>query len=152
MLPRFKSLLILAFVVLALYAVFSQNTPFSSGQHAVDVLKGFGDFDVPWGKDTDLSQDPTQSEDTKLPETGDGKIDISLPKPSPTESAKPVYFTFLPEETSADEEHADGTDLDHNPSIAEQLTKPLSVPGTNNDYSSATLQIQFDKEYQKLAL
>lgn len=163
MLPRFKSIVVLTFIVLALYAIiFWRDVPFSSGQHAVDVLKGsFGDFEVPWGtKDTSTSLSSTP-EATKLPDPDSGNFKDIQPETTSTKEAHvaPTYFSYLPSEPEntapAKLEHAwENTKSRHNPSTktAAELLKPSSISGSDNVSNSMSLQNQFDNEYEDLAL
>lgn len=167
MLPRFKSFAVLTFLVLALYVVFwREETPFQSGQHAVDVLKGtFGDFEVPVSHDAPTTQDaPPVSVETKLPEADDGYFkDLELePKPTstptPTKSAHGPYFSELPSEEEEDgtapaewEHVTEGTESDQEPS-ADEFAQTPAVAELGNDYSETGLQVQFDKEYAALGL
>ncbi|KAE8441582.1 hypothetical protein EG329_004667 [Mollisiaceae sp. DMI_Dod_QoI] len=150
--PRFKSLIVLTFIVLALYAIFWRDTPFSSGQHAIDVLKGtFGDIEVPFGQDV-------APVETKLANFDDGYLkDIEL-EPTSTKEAYilPTYSSVLPsapESTkSAELEHVAEDMKFGQPSTKSfaELPKPSAEP--DNDYSGGGLQVQFDKEYDALGL
>lgn len=167
MLPRFKTLAILTFLILALYVVFwREETPFQSGQHAVDVLKGtFGDVDVEVSHEVPQPQDtPPVSLETKLPEADNGYLkDLELepkpsPTPTPTKSAHRPYFTELPSEEEEDdtpppewEPSAEETETGQETS-ANESTEPPAVAETGNDYSDTGLQVQFDKEYAALGL
>ncbi|CZR53013.1 uncharacterized protein PAC_02891 [Phialocephala subalpina] len=165
MLPRFKGLAVLTFTVLALYVVFwREETPFQSGQHAVDVLKGtFGDVDVELSHDAPQTHDaPPVSVETKLPESGYLK-DLELepkptPTPTPTKSVHGPYFSELPAEDEEDtapaewEEHAaENTEFGQEPSTDESAERP-AVAEPENDYGRTGLQVQFDKEYAALGL
>lgn len=161
MLPRFKSLIVLTFIVFALYVVFWRDEPFS-GQHAVDVLKGFGEFEVPWGTQDDTPPAKEENTTSKLEDSGERvKTNIEV-EPIPTSTSTKVnaiYFTELPadpeETTPVELEHGvdDTKDGDTTSSkTAAELVMPTSVPGADKDYGGTSLQKQFDKEYDDLGL